>query len=305
MIVPHGTSKPRQITITASFLIFTFFTWIGLTCWASYTVAQHVDYIRSNLYAQMLRIKVAYLGNEIRKFNDKMSEVKDVETKLQTLLQMGSRRAIIQNDETSETKAQGGPTTEDRQHLNQVLEGKNKSTTLAEVESQLSQLNEEYGARLENYEQITKWITLQRKLFRATPRGWPTLGHVTSGYGFRESDVSGLVGFHSGIDVAGAWGTPIRATADGIVTVSGWEGGYGNLVVITHGFGYSSLYGHLSRSLVRQGQKVHRHQVIALMGATGRATGPHCHYEVWRDGRTVDPAAYMFAQGPKHVLDAE
>ena len=99
---------------------------------------------------------------------------------------------------------------------------------------------------------------------------------------------------HAGIDLAGAYGTPIYATADGIVGRSEWNsGGYGNLVEINHGQGIQTRYGHLSRLSVRAGQRVRRGELIGLMGSTGRSTGSHLHYEVRIDGRAVNPVPFM------------
>jgi murein DD-endopeptidase MepM/ murein hydrolase activator NlpD len=99
--------------------------------------------------------------------------------------------------------------------------------------------------------------------------------------------------FHPGLDIADAYGTQIRATADGIVIRARRSGGYGNLVMIRHDLGYATLYGHASRLFVREGGRVKRGQVIAAMGSTGRSTGSHVHYEVWFNGKTVNPAAFL------------
>ncbi len=118
-------------------------------------------------------------------------------------------------------------------------------------------------------------------------------GQVTSNFGMRGDPFHGGRRMHAGMDMGGKVGTPIYATGDGYVRRSRWAGGYGNLVEIEHGFGYQTRFGHLSRSLVLEGQFVRRGQMIALMGSTGRSTGPHLHYEVRIGGRPVDPIRYM------------
>jgi murein DD-endopeptidase MepM/ murein hydrolase activator NlpD len=116
----------------------------------------------------------------------------------------------------------------------------------------------------------------------------------TSGFGVRSDPFRGRAAMHAGVDLAGPHGTPIYATADGIVGRSKWVNGYGNLVEINHGSGIQTRYGHLSRSLVRAGEPVRRGQLIALMGSTGRSTGNHLHYEVRIAGKAVNPVPFMY-----------
>ena len=122
------------------------------------------------------------------------------------------------------------------------------------------------------------------------PSIWPTTGVVTSPYGLRW----GGSDFHPGIDIANDLGTPIVATADGVVDYAGWNsGGYGNMVDIDHGNGMMTRYGHASQVMVSTGQQVKRGQVIALMGSTGFSTGPHVHYEIHVNGQKVNPISYL------------
>ena len=116
---------------------------------------------------------------------------------------------------------------------------------------------------------------------------------LTSEFGVRSDPFRGTAAMHAGVDIPGAVGTPIYATADGVVGRSAWAGGYGNLVELEHGQGLQTRYGHLSRILVAPGTRVTRGQVIGLMGSTGRSTGSHLHYEVRMDGRAVDPMPYL------------
>ena len=122
-----------------------------------------------------------------------------------------------------------------------------------------------------------------------TPSIWPAAGFVSSPYGLRFNGTE----FHQGIDIAADMGTPIVATADGVVTAAGWNGGYGNMVDVDHGGGIVTRYGHASAVAVTVGQQVRRGEVIAYVGSTGRSTGPHVHYEVRVDGQPVNPAGYL------------
>jgi murein DD-endopeptidase MepM/ murein hydrolase activator NlpD len=129
----------------------------------------------------------------------------------------------------------------------------------------------------------------------AIPSGRPVeLANFTSGFGTRSDPFRGSRAMHGGIDLAGPLGTPIYATADGIVGRSEYNnGGYGNLVEINHGQGIQTRYGHLSRLIARPGQRVRRGELIGLMGSTGRSTGSHLHYEVRIDGRAVNPTPFI------------
>ncbi|RZM23199.1 MAG: M23 family metallopeptidase, partial [Sphingomonas sp.] len=115
----------------------------------------------------------------------------------------------------------------------------------------------------------------------------------TSNFGIRSDPFRGTAAMHAGVDIPGPVGTPIYATADGIVSHAGLQGGYGNLVELNHGKGIATRYGHLSKILVADHARVTRGQLIALMGSTGRSTGPHLHYEVRIDGHAVNPVPFL------------
>jgi murein DD-endopeptidase MepM/ murein hydrolase activator NlpD len=127
----------------------------------------------------------------------------------------------------------------------------------------------------------------------STPSIWPVRGWVTSDFGARISPLSGLPKFHEGIDIAAPYGTSIFAPADGIVSFTGYKGGYGYALMIDHGYGLSTLYGHTSNIFAKEGQRVKRGQLIASVGSSGAATGPHLHYEVHVDGIPTDPLRFV------------
>jgi murein DD-endopeptidase MepM/ murein hydrolase activator NlpD len=121
------------------------------------------------------------------------------------------------------------------------------------------------------------------------------LTRIASGFGMRIDPVYKVPKFHAGLDFTAPVGTPIYATADGVVIESGFSpDGYGNRVVINHGYGYESLYGHMYRTKVRNGQKIKRGEVIGYVGSTGKSTGPHCHYEVHKGDQPVDPVYFFY-----------
>lgn len=132
----------------------------------------------------------------------------------------------------------------------------------------------------------------------ATPSMWPVRGSISSGFGWRVHPIYGYGRMHSGLDISAGYGTPIRATGAGRVIQSGYYGGYGNCVIIDHGNGLSTLYGHCSELAVGQGAFVKKGQTIGYVGSTGASTGPHLHYEVAVNGSQVDPSGYLNGQDP-------
>ncbi len=125
------------------------------------------------------------------------------------------------------------------------------------------------------------------------PSLWPVKGWVTSGFGYRISPFTHTLEFHEGLDIANAPGTPVVAPAEGYVLYTGWARGYGNVIILGHGYGITTIYGHLEKILVKQGQHVMRGEKIGLIGSTGRSTGPHLHYEVRVNGVPVNPLNYL------------
>ncbi len=152
--------------------------------------------------------------------------------------------------------------------------------------------------RLSEYE-LDKYTEVEQSLqgiqdrLDHTPSIWPTKGWKSSGYGMRYDPFTGYKQMHRGIDIANRQGTPIVATASGRVTLISKNGQLGRIVVIDHGYGFKTRYAHLAEAKVKRGQTVKRGDVIALMGATGYATGPHLHYEVIRNGKWLNPGNFI------------
>ena len=156
---------------------------------------------------------------------------------------------------------------------------------------------DDLGTEMEDREQklsVLETLLMSRSLReRVMPSGRPIEeGWLSSKYGKRNDPFTGKQDFHKGLDFAGKKGSAVMAVGDGVVTWSGKRTGYGNLVEISHGNGYVTRYGHNQSHLVEMGETVKKGQQIALMGSSGRSTGPHVHFEVLRDGKTVNPAKY-------------
>jgi len=178
-------------------------------------------------------------------------------------------------------------------------------TSLGETElvksigSQLNRLTLLVAYQEKSFTDIEAMVKNKEKLLAAIPAIQPVsdkdLTRIASGFGTRIDPVYKVPKFHAGLDFTAPVGTPIYATADGVVTDAGYNsGGYGNRVVISHGFGYETVYGHMYRVKARAGQKVKRGEVIGYVGSTGKSTGPHCHYEVHRSDNPVDPVYYFY-----------
>jgi murein DD-endopeptidase MepM/ murein hydrolase activator NlpD len=143
---------------------------------------------------------------------------------------------------------------------------------------------------LENRLRYVRHDVEQREaLAAATPSIWPAHGWLTGTFGGRSDPFTGESGFHQGLDISLEKGSPVYATADGTVESAAYNGDYGNLIVLKHGFGLTTRYGHLSGFAVKSGQTVKRGDVIGYVGATGRATGPHLHYEILTNGQLMNP----------------
>jgi murein DD-endopeptidase MepM/ murein hydrolase activator NlpD len=138
---------------------------------------------------------------------------------------------------------------------------------------------------------VERW----QALGRATPSIWPALGWLTDGFGRRTDPFTGDPAQHLGLDIAADKGQPVYATADGVIESAAWANDFGNLVVIGHEFGLATRYAHLSRFVVRAGQRVARGEVIGYIGSTGRSSGPHLHYEVWANGAPINPLQLLTA----------
>jgi murein DD-endopeptidase MepM/ murein hydrolase activator NlpD len=142
-------------------------------------------------------------------------------------------------------------------------------------------------------------VEKRNALAEATPSIWPAHGWLSSTMGPRTDPVNGGRDYHAGLDIAGDRGQPVYATAAGTVTQAGYQGAYGNLIVLDHGFGLQTRYGHLSGFSVKRGERVKRGDVIGRLGATGRATGTHLHYEVLANGKLLNPLRLLTQQKPR------
>lgn len=161
------------------------------------------------------------------------------------------------------------------------------------TEETLERLQEAVPSRTESAKELIVAVEEKNKRLAHTPSIYPTIGRITSRFGYRNDPFNGHFSFHDGIDFANHYNTPIYATAEGKVVQSQRMSGYGNQVRIYHGYGVSTSYSHLSKMAVSAGDLVKKGQVIGYMGSTGRSTGSHLHYMVYINGEPVNPVKYL------------
>jgi murein DD-endopeptidase MepM/ murein hydrolase activator NlpD len=256
MVVPHDSRQPYGFKLPSVGIVLMVLLWIGFS---AYIINSAVETSRYNEMKESLN----YYTSQFNELQSSMLKIRDAERELKSLLATGKRDALLER-----------------------LGNDAGALNADDIKDQIKEAIERIAA-------IKEFLQQQKNLYLATPKGWPLQGRITSEFGKREDPSHGGMDNHTGIDISAPKGTEIKATADGIVSFSGWSQGNGNLVVIEHGMGYTTLYAHNSTNLVTDGQRVKRGDVIALVGATGRATGPHLHYEVWVKGIPQNPMKYI------------
>lgn len=294
-IIPHQGSSVHNIHLpmrwikgaVASVLV------VVLLMVVAFSYSVYSSYSLRNEASQIEKLKEANsqqqeqlleLSKKANSLQSEIDQLEQVEKELRQLSGVQDETAGNDSKEKSGEKhgGQGGPF--------KKLAIQDVSLALNDVEKRVATRKSSLIRLRDTLREKHQLIELQESISASTPSIWPTVGDVSSPYGLRW----GGSDFHPGIDIANDSGTPIVATADGIVTTAGWNsGGYGNMVDIDHGNGYSTRYGHAQQVVVSAGQTVKRGQVIAYMGSTGYSTGPHLHYEIRVNGQLVNPMGYM------------
>lgn len=257
MLVPHSRTKPLSVRIPLAGI---FVSILLLMVGTAYMISMSV---RTLEYYKM-RERLALITSHYEEMKSTMHSLKATEAEFRKLFGLKSKKDVLEAADFSDSGS-----------------------------LDMKVLNRQIHEAMESATDIRTFINEQKDLYRATPSGWPVKGALSSGYGHREHPKSGKPNFHSGVDISVYQGGTVTATADGIVSFSGWTGGGGNTVVIEHGHGFRTAYAHNERNLVKVGQRVKKLEAIAVSGSTGVSTGPHVHYEIWKDGHHVNPAAYL------------
>ncbi|MGH7406524.1 MAG: M23 family metallopeptidase [Candidatus Methylomirabilales bacterium] len=255
------------------------------------------------LWVQVDMVELRRLRGEAQEKRALEAKIASLERELNRMQELDRRiRAIAGLDKgTPEAPAAaaqparlgvGGPEGQPGEAMEDAFRG-NREHLIEKMFNDLQQLEREMATRQQSFEQLRGFLEQQKSRLAATPSIWPVRGWLTSGYGLRVSPFTGNRQVHEGIDVAGPRGLPVLATADGIVTFSGKLAGFGNAVVLNHGFGFKTFFAHNDTNKVRAGQTVKRGQIIATLGNTGYSTGPHLHYEVLVNDAPVNPMKYI------------
>jgi murein DD-endopeptidase MepM/ murein hydrolase activator NlpD len=281
---------------------------IGLALIAFFAAVGYIVYDYYNLRETTahLQNREVYLSNQFEEIQNQRQQIQDfaneinsLKAKLVALSSFEKKIRIIANieksDESENIFGVGGSIPED---LDAEIPLKEKHNSLMrDMHEQIEQLNSASLNQEEEFESLLKSLEDQQNLLASTPAIRPISRNVkswvTSRFGYRMSPFTERREFHKGYDISSRKGTPILATADGVVTFAGKKGLLGNTVVIDHGHGLVTRYGHCDKFLKKRGDKVNRWEPIALMGNTGRSTGPHVHYEVHFNGMPVNPEKYM------------
>lgn len=244
--------------------------------------AQRSDLAR----AAELRKADIQVAMDLAQGRDALLRVAGLESRLRHMLSFKTKKALIKD------ASDAGPTEEDVGRLAENLETA-PDQAVKDTHSSVQALVQAAQRREQSVQEILDYVQGLRTVQSSRPTAWPVHGWISSDFGKRVDPVSGRAGFHTGVDIANDTGTPVRCTADGRVNFAGWDGGYGKLVVVNHGHGFSTYYGHLSEIKAAAGKWVKRGDIMGLMGATGNTTGPHVHYEIRLYGVPVDPVKYM------------
>ncbi len=287
LFVPDDSSKVFSLKMKAGGFFILLVLWI-LSCVASgYIVSKHVNYRATLEYNKYLKKKNKYFAGEVVEAKENVRRVAKIDSQLRDMLQLKSKKGIIKYT------GFGGPSDVDGNLLEKSLKSNDEIISKKAFELAVKYINEQSRVNEESFREIVKYITEQRAKLSAVPAGWPVKGWITCGFGSRIDPFSGALSFHRGVDIANDKGTPVKAPADGVVSFAAFEKGYGNLVTINHGNGYSTRYGHLKKYVVSPGQQIKKGQVLGYVGNTGRSTAPHLHYEVKLNGVAVNPVKYL------------
>ena len=243
-----------------------------------------LNYISQSI--QMARLEkettqIASLKSQVGEFQQQIQRLKEFDVKLRIIANLENAQ------DTGSFLAVGGITPPAREPVQGI------EADTQRMKTELDRLSTEAGFREKSFQELYSFLEGKKRQLSSTPSIWPVRGWLTSGFGYRIDPFTGLRQFHEGLDIANRLGTLITAPADGIVSRASNSTGYGLTVEINHGYGIKTIYGHLSKAYVAVGHSVRRGERIAAMGASGKATGPHLHYQVMLNDVPMSPMSYI------------
>jgi murein DD-endopeptidase MepM/ murein hydrolase activator NlpD len=255
------------------------------------TETKQIEVLRSSLRTQKELVaqqqsQIVSFSNKIDTLKNNLTALHDFEHKIRVIANLDPN-----NDETSMFGV-GGPDPEEMSPTTMMEQ--DYQELVRDMHSEIKDINQFSHKQQDSFSSIYKQLKGKRNLLAATPSIRPVKGWITCNFGYRESPFTGRREFHYGLDIAANAGSPIHATADGVITYAAKKGLMGNMVTIDHGFGLVTRYGHIKKFIKHKGDHVKRGDTVALVGSTGRSTGPHVHYEVRLNGVFVNPKNYFF-----------
>jgi murein DD-endopeptidase MepM/ murein hydrolase activator NlpD len=292
LIFGHKTSKTRSIRLNkktfkiGAYLLALVF--LSATCF----LCDYIQIKKKVFELNRLREETEHQRSYIQFFS---ARIEDLENQLSRLKEFDNKIRIIANLERSQEAASltgiGGPSPSD---IREKLErDRDQEGLIQQMRSDVERLQSEAWSREESLVELEKLLLLKKEMLAHTPSIRPVNGWLTSGFGMRNNPFTGVPQMHEGLDIANQVGTIIISPANGVVSDIGNDLLLGKVLVISHGFGINTLYGHLNKILVKTGQRVKRGDKIAELGATGKTTGPHLHYEVRVNGMPTNPLRYI------------
>jgi murein DD-endopeptidase MepM/ murein hydrolase activator NlpD len=279
IFVPHARAKFRKLNVSHR-LLFTIAAVVASSiCLSTFFSVQYFTSLSQTHELSKLR----HENRDLQSANEQFSKsVESLRAQLTTVEDKTRKLAIIAGITTLDESSLGGSggLRSDELTSNPYRDDLDKMTFRSHrLQKDLNVLEQKFVA--------------QSRLLSSTPSIAPVRGILTDGFGGRSDPFTGEAGQHNAIDISSALGQAVRSPADGIVVKAEWANGYGNVIFISHGYGYSTRYGHLSGFAVHPGQHVKRGDVIGYVGSTGRSTGPHLHYEVRVNNTPVNPLEYI------------
>lgn len=297
VLFPEGTNKIKQFRVSKLLLVCLLLIFFSFTVYLCSILQEYYD-MKSKIpqLAELKKInnyerkQIVYLTERINKIAQKMGELKEFDKKLKNMVNL-EENPRSENKDSKHFTGIGG--SEPLLAKASPSVGKAHKELIRSMHQSLEKLETEIVLEEKRKEEMHNFLEKWKTLLASTPSTWPVKGWLSSKFGYRLSPFTSEREFHQGIDVATRIGATIIAPANGIVSYTGWEAGYGKVLKIKHGYGMVTKYAHLHKILVQKGEHVSRGEKIALVGDTGQTTGPHLHYEVQVDGVAVNPLAYI------------
>ncbi len=275
--------KMRVLTIVLLFMVWLFVTLVGFVFFA-----RRYDYQITKADNQLMRMKMKLIGDELERGRKYLELTRTTDTQMRQMLGMPGGKFINLPKGWEAAKEK-----EDAQ-AREMFQKDLKELSTQDFESYIDRIEDSAKMRLASFQEIAWYFANRREGLNSTPSIRPSSAPISSGFGYRLDPFGHrTTKRHNGIDFAGKPDSPILVTADGVVRHAGWVPSYGQAILVDHGFGYSTLYAHTTGIQVKAGDVVKRGDKIATMGSSGRSTGTHLHYEVWKDGQAVNPRNYF------------